>query len=241
MMGLAEREARCRILLRKHYKDVPSREWFIDQAVASVLRSTDTLLDAGSGSTLALLNRYAPKASFGVGIDVVPPSEPPVANATVAIGDLSSLPFEDRSFDVIVSRSVVEHLENPLAVFRELRRVLRPGGRLIFTTPNKFYYGSIVAALVPYSWKDFYMRKMFGDQGYDHFPVFYRANTKRRLRKIAAQSGLQIDRLEALRHFPFYLLFSPMLFRLGILYDWLVTRFRVDGLNSTWLVIMRRA
>lgn len=241
MRGLAEREAKCRVLVRKYYKDVPTREWHLDQAVESVLRPTDVLLDAGSGSTLALLNRYAPKATFGVGIDVVPPEEAAAPNAAVAMGDLGSLPFPNRTFDVVVSRSVVEHLEDPTAVFRELQRVLRPGGRVIFTTPNKYYYSSIVAGLVPYSWKDFYMRRMFGDQGYDHFPVFYRANTARALRRLAARSGLAIERLDAVRHFPFYLLFSPALFRLGIVYDQLVTRFRLDALQSTWLVVMRRA
>jgi SAM-dependent methyltransferase len=239
-MGLAEREAKCRGLLRKYYSDIPSREWFMDQAVRSVLRPTDRLLDAGSGSTLALLNHYALNTSFAIGIDVVTPSEKPVAKATVAMGDLSSLPFKDNSFDLVVSRSVVEHLENPRAVFREFGRTLRPGGRLIFTTPNKYYYSSIVAGLIPYSWKDWYMRAMFGDEGYDHFPVFYRANTRRSLRQVAADGGLVVERLKALRHFPYYLLFSPMLFRLGLLYDWVVSRYHLDALQSTWLVVMRR-
>jgi SAM-dependent methyltransferase len=240
-MGLAEREAKCRALVRKYYGDVPTREWHIDHAVASVLRPTDTFLDAGSGDTLALLNQYAPRASFAVGVDVVTPSHKPLARAAVTIGDLGVLPFRDRSFDLVVSRSVVEHLEAPQAVFRELGRTLKPGGRLIFTTPNKYYYSSLVAAMIPYSWKDFYMRTMFGDEGYDHFPVFYRANTRRAFRKTAAAAGLLVERVQALRHFPYYLLFSPTLFRLGILYDLLVTRFRLDGLQSTWLVVMRRA
>lgn len=41
------------------------------------------------------------------------------------------------SFDTILSIEVIEHLENPRAVFREFHRLLRPGGRLILTTPNQ--------------------------------------------------------------------------------------------------------
>ena len=240
MMSLVEREAKCRVLQRKYYAGLPSRDWFVDQAVSSVLRPGDTMLDAGCGDTLALLNRYATRVSFAVGVDVVKASATPVVNAAVVVGDLSALPLRDRSFDLVVSRSVVEHLSDPRAVFRELGRVLKPDGRLIFTTPNKYYYSSLVAGVIPYSWKDAYMRGAFGDDGYDHFPVFYRANTRRDLRRVAAHAGLVLERVQALRHFPYYLLFSPTLFRLGILYDRVVTRLRLDALQSTWLVTMRR-
>ena len=37
----------------------------------------------------------------------------------------------DGSFDAIISTEVIEHLENPRAVFREFARLVRPGGRLL--------------------------------------------------------------------------------------------------------------
>jgi ubiquinone/menaquinone biosynthesis C-methylase UbiE len=46
------------------------------------------------------------------------------------------LPFEDASFDGIVSSSVFEYLENPRLVFSECVRVLRPGGTLLMSVPN---------------------------------------------------------------------------------------------------------
>jgi 2-polyprenyl-3-methyl-5-hydroxy-6-metoxy-1,4-benzoquinol methylase len=48
-----------------------------------------------------------------------------------------SLPLPEASFDVITAVEVVEHLENPRAVFRELQRLLRPGGILVLSTPNQ--------------------------------------------------------------------------------------------------------
>jgi 2-polyprenyl-3-methyl-5-hydroxy-6-metoxy-1,4-benzoquinol methylase len=46
------------------------------------------------------------------------------------------IPFADASFDHVVCLEVIEHLDDPPAFCRELRRVLRKGGRLLISTPN---------------------------------------------------------------------------------------------------------
>ena len=63
---------------------------------------------------------------------------PPIAGLPIDEGvDLTrGLPYEDESFDLVVITEVIEHLENHRAAIGELARVLRPGGRLILTTPN---------------------------------------------------------------------------------------------------------
>jgi SAM-dependent methyltransferase len=57
------------------------------------------------------------------------------------------LPFADESFDLVTCSEVIEHVENPHALVREFRRVLRPGGRAILTTPNVLNVESRVKAL----------------------------------------------------------------------------------------------
>jgi SAM-dependent methyltransferase len=47
-----------------------------------------------------------------------------------------SLPFSDDEFDVVISLETFEHLMNPHYALREVRRVLRPGGRFICSVPN---------------------------------------------------------------------------------------------------------
>jgi SAM-dependent methyltransferase len=47
------------------------------------------------------------------------------------------LPLPDNTFDVVFSRTVIEHLFNPWSFFAEAYRILRPGGEFIVTTPNK--------------------------------------------------------------------------------------------------------
>ena len=46
--------------------------------------------------------------------------------------------FKDGSFDVVVCSDVVEHVDDPGAMLREIHRVLVPGGRLVITTPIRF-------------------------------------------------------------------------------------------------------
>ncbi len=46
------------------------------------------------------------------------------------------LPFEDGRFDCVVLQEVIEHLQNPVLVMKEIHRVLKPGGVFILSTPN---------------------------------------------------------------------------------------------------------
>lgn len=48
----------------------------------------------------------------------------------------AGLPYPDESFDYIICLEVIEHVENPMALCREIGRVLRKGGRLYMSTPN---------------------------------------------------------------------------------------------------------
>lgn len=47
-----------------------------------------------------------------------------------------TFPFPDASFDYVISIEGIEHIENHLSFIREVKRVLKPGGRFIVTTPN---------------------------------------------------------------------------------------------------------
>jgi ubiquinone/menaquinone biosynthesis C-methylase UbiE len=50
--------------------------------------------------------------------------------------DIQKMPFEENSFDIVISCETIEHVPDPTAALRELHRVCRPGGMLFLTTPN---------------------------------------------------------------------------------------------------------
>jgi SAM-dependent methyltransferase len=64
-------------------------------------------------------------------------------------GACEALPFADESFDLVVAFEVIEHLERWPDLLTEARRVLRPEGILLVSTPNKAYYAEARAAAGP--------------------------------------------------------------------------------------------
>lgn len=61
-------------------------------------------------------------------------------NLDFAVGDIQSLPFASDSVDGVTCFEAIEHVENPRAVVEEVVRILRPGGLLLVSTPNKAVY-----------------------------------------------------------------------------------------------------
>ena len=61
-----------------------------------------------------------------------------------AVGEAAPLPFRDASFDALFAGELVEHLPDPRPGVAEFYRVLRPGGTLILTTPNRLRLANLV-------------------------------------------------------------------------------------------------
>jgi len=59
--------------------------------------------------------------------------------ARIATGDLEALAFPDASFDLALVNEVLEHVPDDAAALAEIRRVLRPDGRLVLLSPTRLY------------------------------------------------------------------------------------------------------
>jgi 2-polyprenyl-3-methyl-5-hydroxy-6-metoxy-1,4-benzoquinol methylase len=97
------------------------------------------VLDVGcSSGYLAAPLAAAGARVVGVELDPDAAEEARAFCADVLVGDFDSmeLPFEAASFDAIVCGDLVEHLRDPKRALERLRPLLRPGGRLVLSTPN---------------------------------------------------------------------------------------------------------
>ena len=72
------------------------------------------------------------------GYQVTPIDADPVTADCLKVDANKRLPFDDGAFDLIWCSEVIEHLEDPAFAMSELRRVTKPGGLLLLTTPNSY-------------------------------------------------------------------------------------------------------
>lgn len=102
-----------------------------------------SVLDAGCGEGYGT-DLVAAVAAEAIGVDYEEPvirrAQERYPRARFQTANLVSLPFEDERFDVVVSMQVIEHLHSPQEFLTECRRVLRPDGVLLISTPNRLTF-----------------------------------------------------------------------------------------------------
>ncbi len=87
--------------------------------------------------------------------------------------DARNLPFADGSFDAVVTFETIEHVVDGEAYLREMKRVLRPGGRLLCSTPNIAYTAHPVFHVHEYRPAEFFalVETVFGYPGIGSYAV----------------------------------------------------------------------
>jgi SAM-dependent methyltransferase len=136
----------------EHWAETDRRARGVNEAVdrylfgAAAIGVTDAVLDVGcgTGETTRTAARHA-GAGTAVGVDLSAPmlrqaraeaDGEGLTNVRFEEGDAQVHPFPDGGFDVAVSRFGVMFFADPVAAFANVRRALRPGGRLVFVCPR---------------------------------------------------------------------------------------------------------
>tara|TARA_Y100000310_G_C20617994_1_gene781696 strand:- start:866 stop:1567 length:702 start_codon:yes stop_codon:yes gene_type:complete len=102
------------------------------------VKEGDAILDAGCGLGYFLLTLKDTGAKL-YGMDVSPESVEYVKKhitKDAVVGAVEKIPYPDNTFDVVLFCEVIEHVEDDAKVLREICRVLKPGGRVVITTPS---------------------------------------------------------------------------------------------------------
>ena len=152
-------------------------------------------LDVGGGASLfphhpTLAKELAGRCRLLAGVD---PSPNILANPF--LHQRAQCPIEDyqtdQRFDLATFRMVAEHVADPPKVIEALNRLLTPGGRVVIYTVNRRAPISLVARLTPFALHHPIKRLFWGGEEKDTFPVAYRMNTRRDLRRLFEQGGFE--------------------------------------------------
>lgn len=174
-------------VLKSHtWRTIANSAAYLEPRLASGL----SLLDVGCGPgtiTVEFADRLAPGAVVGLDAaaevierasgDFVRP------NLRFVVGDAYALPFDDDSFDITHAHQTLQHVADPVAVLRELRRVTRPGG--VVAARDVDYAGTFWFPLVPGldAWLALYERVHRSNGG--------EPDAGRRLKAWARQAGFE--------------------------------------------------
>ena len=159
------------------------------------------LLDAGCGTGLFTINALD-RGAIVTSVDISPKlveitkRKNPRSNAIVA--SLLKLPFDDNTFDFVISSEVIEHTPDPYAATLELIRVLKPGGKICITVPNRtFWYFSVKIA------NFLKIRDYQGLENWVHFNEY---------RRFLTTNKIKIEKYKGIHLFPFLISFlNPIL------------------------------
>ena len=187
----------------------------IDRLIRPHLKADSKLLEIGCGAGNLLLQAMV-RGSYPVALDLAKQAltfvrsrlqEAMSSSAAPrdflclqSVGEL--LPLASNSFDCILLSEVVEHLETPHISIKEAARVLRPGGRLLVTTPNYRSFWPLMERAVDMLNM---APKMAGEQHISRFDP-------NSLKRLLIESGLRIEYFGTIYFLsPFLSLFSPKL------------------------------
>lgn len=90
-------------------------------------------------------------------------------NLIFITGDAACIPLPDQTADIFVSFETIEHVENQEGMMKEIKRVLKPGGTLVISSPDRYQY-SVISG----SENDFHIKELFQEEFKDLLGRFFK-------------------------------------------------------------------
>jgi 2-polyprenyl-3-methyl-5-hydroxy-6-metoxy-1,4-benzoquinol methylase len=164
-------------------------EVFFDELLPADLAGK-ALLDIGCGTgwfSARAQRQGAKVTSLDLGLSLLRQVKKKTPSQPVA-GDALLLPFKDSCFDLVISSEMVEHTFDPPGAIHEMARVLRPGGLLALSCPNRLWLPVVrLASLL----------RLRPFHGHEDFPTY------RQLENYSKAAGLLVERHEGFHPWPF--------------------------------------
>ncbi|GIV98521.1 MAG: SAM-dependent methyltransferase [Herpetosiphonaceae bacterium] len=194
-------------------------EWRNSLIIYRDLIATNTepgtaILDIGCGHADFLEKVYI-KSGLAFGID--PDKQALLKNVSIpycVVGFGGHIPFKDNTFDLVLAAWVLEHVDKPDDIAKEVYRVLKPGGKFIFLTTNIWNYNVWIIRAIPNAFHGLLVKKLYKRVEEDTYPVAYKFNSPKKIDRILNQVGLKKEAL-ILNGDPSYISFNDLLFLLA--------------------------
>ncbi|GAF90759.1 unnamed protein product, partial [marine sediment metagenome] len=121
-------------------------------------------------------------------------------------------------------------------VFHEFYRILKENGQVIFLTPNLYDYVSCISCIVPNRLHKFILHTLLNRESDSVFDTYFKMNSKKDILSISKSTGFDVEHFQYLSQYPHYLMFNTILFRLGIMYDKLISKYGTLGFLRPWVL-----
>ncbi len=223
------------------FRGLDTNRVFYEWIRAGLDGSTDSILDIGAGPTPPPERSFHGAVRRVVGVDVDPVVLSNTRLDEAHVFDGVHLPFDDGRFQTVYSDWTIEHVRQPLALLREVNRVLSVGGSYWFRTTNRHHYMTAVSAHTPHWFHKLVANRVRALPKESHEPwlAWYRMNTRRVIERLTGSAGFAKLDIRMVEPHPVYLAFNAKAFRVGIAYERLVNRYEL--LSEFRLVILARA
>lgn len=190
-------------------------------ALQKHLTPQSVVLDVGAGAGIVEEMHFRGDVAWICGVDLDPRVEQNDKLDEGKHADAGHIPYENNRFDVVFADNVMEHLDDPETVFGEISRVLKPGGVLLFKTPNRSHYMPLIARLTPHRFHQF-INKLRGRESEDTFPTCYLSNSVGQVTALAAKTGLEVGEIKRIEGRPEYLRLTFVTYLFGLFYERIV-------------------
>lgn len=158
------------------------------------------LVDIGAGTgwfSSRAHQREAEVYSLDIGLELLVEVRKKVKAREIA-GNTMDLPFRENSFEIVISSEVIEHTDSPEKAVHEMARILKPGGIMIVTCPNRIWLWAVHLA-------NFLKIRPF--HGHEDMPSF------NQLERFVNSAGLEIEKHIGFHPWPFQIRFLQDLSR----------------------------
>lgn len=185
-------------LRTRMFGDKPTNMSVYHDLIAKSVEPGMTVLDVGCGRGLIASYPWQNHEKIKLwGIDPDPTAaENPHLESFTLLTDDPNWKIPSGSVDLAVARYVLEHVEDPIAFFRNLSRVLKPGGKFIFLTPNRWHPAMIASHWLPYGLKQQILELTKRADPQDVFPTCYLLNSARAVKQAVQRCGLEASELQ---------------------------------------------